>query len=198
MSFKSGFTNEYSTVRWERAPGPLREAAGFFYQEFSNLTQPLRLKGDPFTVGDSNRVSVWAEFLIPETAKVLAMYDDPFLGRFPAITHNSFGEGTLTYEGTFLTMPLQQAVLKRVLESASISSPDQDLPKSVRVKHAQSKDGKTVHFYFNYSGRKQFFEYPYQVGVDLLTEKAVKTGALTELDPWDLVVIFEDQIASWK
>ena len=48
MTLKSGFTNEYDTVRWTMAPGPLREAAGFHYQEFSNLKQPLALKGDPF------------------------------------------------------------------------------------------------------------------------------------------------------
>jgi hypothetical protein len=28
MTFKSGFANENSAVRWVRAPGPLREAAG--------------------------------------------------------------------------------------------------------------------------------------------------------------------------
>ena len=50
MTFKSGFANENSAVRWVRAPGPLREAAGFSYQEFSNLEKPLALKGDPFNV----------------------------------------------------------------------------------------------------------------------------------------------------
>ena len=42
------------------APGPLRDAAGFYYQEFSNLKSPLKLKGDPYGVGEENRVSVWA------------------------------------------------------------------------------------------------------------------------------------------
>jgi len=46
MAFKSGFCNEYSTVRWETMPGLLRAAAGFHYQEFSSLKQPLALKGD--------------------------------------------------------------------------------------------------------------------------------------------------------
>jgi beta-galactosidase len=32
MGFKSGFTNEYNTVRWTPMPGPLREAAGFHYR----------------------------------------------------------------------------------------------------------------------------------------------------------------------
>ena len=81
-------------------PGPLREAAGFSYQEFSNLREPLALKGDPFHTGGANKVSVWAEFLMPDTAKPLAYYDHPFFGKYPAITRNAFGKGTLTYEGT--------------------------------------------------------------------------------------------------
>ena len=105
MTFKSGFANENSAVRWVRAPGPLREAAGFSYQEFSNLEHPLALKGDPFHVGveaaSDNQVSYWAEFLIPEHAKPIAYYDHPFFGRWPAITENEFGSGTLLYEGTF-------------------------------------------------------------------------------------------------
>jgi beta-galactosidase len=43
VSLKSGFCNEFSTVRWEMAPGSLREPAGVHYQEFSSLHQPLAL-----------------------------------------------------------------------------------------------------------------------------------------------------------
>src|SRR5271165_4620585 len=64
MTFKSGFTNENSAVRWERAPGPLRQAAGFSYQEFSSLEKPLALKDDPFQVGEENKVNTWVEFLL--------------------------------------------------------------------------------------------------------------------------------------
>ena len=35
LTLKSGFADESSRIRWVRAPGPLREAAGFSYQEFS-------------------------------------------------------------------------------------------------------------------------------------------------------------------
>ena len=104
MTFKSGFANENSAVRWVRAPGPLREAAGFSYQEFSNLEKPLALKGDPFHVGDADNkanLRYWAEFLMPEHAKAMAFYDHPFFGKWPAITENQFGSGTLLYEGTY-------------------------------------------------------------------------------------------------
>jgi len=98
MTFKSGFTNENSTGRWEKAPGPLRDAAGFTYQEFSTLDKPLALRSDPFHVGDENRVGQWAEFLQVTTAEPLATYDHPFFGRWPAITENHLGKGTLIYE----------------------------------------------------------------------------------------------------
>ena len=71
MTFKSGFCNEYSTVRWEMAPGPLREAAGFHYQEFSSLEKPLALKDDPFGAGAANQVSDWVEMIIPDKARTL-------------------------------------------------------------------------------------------------------------------------------
>jgi len=69
MTFKSGFANENSAVRWVRAPGPLRQAVGFSYQEFSNLAQPLALKDDPFHAGADNKVAYWAEFLMPSTPR---------------------------------------------------------------------------------------------------------------------------------
>src|SRR3984957_2200381 len=121
MTFKSGFANENSAVRWVRAPGPLREAAGISYQEFSNLEHPLALKGDPFHVGEANQVQDWAQFLMPDHAKALAFYDHPFFGKWPAITENQFGSGTLVYEGTYLSDELQTAVIEGALEKAGLT-----------------------------------------------------------------------------
>ena len=56
------FRNEYSTVRWEMAPGPLREAAGFHYQEFTNLGQPLALKGDRCTPVQTIKLPIGRSF----------------------------------------------------------------------------------------------------------------------------------------
>ena len=62
---------------------------------------------------NNEQVSYWAEFLMPEHAKALAYYDHPFFGKWPAITENQFGAGTLLYEGTYLSDALQTAVLQR-------------------------------------------------------------------------------------
>jgi beta-galactosidase len=191
LAFKSGFTNEYSTVRWTKAPGPLREAAGFHYQEFSNLKQPLALKGDPYQAGEKNRVSAWAEMLIPETATALAHYDHVFFGKYPAITRNKYGKGTLTYEGTFLSDEVQEKVLLDVLGLAGLAGPDQKLPAPVRVRHGIASNGKKVHYYLNYSVQPQTLAYPYGSGADVLTGNAVATNASLTVSPWDAVVVEE-------
>ncbi len=189
MTFKSGFANENAAVRWVRAPGPLRDAAGFSYQEFSNLEKPLVLKDDPFNVGADNKVSYWAEFLMPEHAKALAYYDHPFFGKWPAITENSFGAGTLLYEGTYLSDALQIAVLKSEITKIGLSSADQQLPAAVHVQHGVNRLGKRLHYYFNYSGAEEKIRYAYAAGTNLLDGKSVAAQSELTLSPWDLAII---------
>jgi len=191
MTFKSGFANENSAVRWVRAPGPLREAAGFSYQEFSNLEQPLTLKGDPYHAGADNKVMYWAEFLMPEHAKALAYYDHPFFGRWPAITENQYGAGTLLYEGTYLSDGLQRAILGDALKSAGLAGPDQQLPSAIHVVNGVDRLGKQLHYFFNYSATPASFTYAHASGKDLLTDGHVATSQQVTLKPWDLAIVEE-------
>jgi beta-galactosidase len=191
MAFKSGFTNEYDTVRWSMAPGPLRKAAGFHYQEFSILSKPLALRDDPFKTGADNKVSTWAEMLVLEDAQPLAFYDHPFFGKYPAITQNHFGNGTVTYDGTVLSDTLQAKVLLNVLLMAGLTGADQELPAPVHVKHGTNRSGKGIHYYLNYSSEPQIFKYPYKPGEDLLGKTTVAPAQSLMLKPWDLVIIEE-------
>jgi beta-galactosidase len=196
MTYKSGFTNENSAVRWERAPGPLREAAGFTYQEFSNLEKPLALKGDPFHVGAAaDEVNTWAEFLQLTTAKPLAYYDHPFFGKWPAITLNNYGRGTLTYEGTLLSDGLQDAVVLDELKRDGLTGKDQELPPTLRVKHGMSHDGHPLHYFLNYSSEPVTLTYAYGAGKDLLTGQALRAGQQEKIGPWDVVIAEEASCA---
>jgi len=192
LTLKSGFCDEYSTVRHEMAPGPLREAAGFHYQEFSNLEKPLALKGDPFHAGNQNQVTDWAEMLLLDTAKPLAYYDHPFFGKYPAITENHFGKGMVTYEGSVLSDVLQTKVLERVLEQTQLTGPDQKIPAPVRVKHGVNRMGKQVHYYFNFSSAEQRVVYLYGKGRELLSNSALETGSALALEPWGVAIIEQD------
>jgi len=190
MAFKSGFTNQYSTVRDTMAPGPLRSAAGFHYQEFTNLAEPKRLKPDPYGVGQQNQGSVWEEFLVPDTAEVVASFDDSHW-HFPAITRNKYGSGTLTYEGTFLTDTLQREIIRDALKRARLTGPDQSLPTAVKVRHGRNAQQRMLHYYLNFSDTEQSVSYPYRDGADVLSSVAVKQGQTLKLRPWDLAIVVE-------
>ena len=191
ITFKSGFADENSAVRWVRAPGPLREAAGFSYQEFSNLEQPLALKDDPYHVGGENKAQYWAEFLMLEHAHAVAYYDHPFFGKWPAITENEYGTGRLLYEGTYLSDALQTAVLKSELEKAGIAGSDQQLPAHVHVTHGVNRFGKLVHYYFNYSSETVSVPYSYAAGVNLLDGKEIAKSQDMTIAPWDVCIVEE-------
>lgn len=191
MTFKSGFANENSAVRWELAPGLLRDAAGFTYQEFSNLEKPLALQGDPFHAGEANEVRTWAEFLKPTTAQPLAYYDHPFFKQWPAITENHYGTGTLLYEGTLVSDTLQAAIVKKTLGEAGLLTSDAVLPASIRVKHGLGNDGRMLHYYLNYSGGPVSFSYRYKAGKDLLTGKSVEAGSEMNVSGWDVAIVQE-------
>lgn len=192
MTFKSGEANEHFAVRWQTAPGPLRAAAGFRYQETSTLLKPLKLKGDPYGVGDRNEVETIAEFIQPETAQALAYYDHPFFGKYPAVTRNVYGKGSLLYQGTEIGGELQVAILKDELKKIGLYGPDQDLPPPVQVKHATSKDGRKLHFYYNYSASPATATYSYGAAVDLLSGAKTGAGQRLDLQPWGVAILRED------
>jgi beta-galactosidase len=172
------------------APGPLRAAAGFHYQEFTNLAEPERLKPDPYGVGEQNKGSVWEEFLVPETADIIASFDDPYW-HFPAMTRNQYGTGMLTYEGTMVTDTLQREIIRDVLKRAGLQGPDQNLPSSVKVRHGRNAQGKLLHYYLNFSGEAQGVLYPYGKSSDLLTGASLGQGQALTLKPWDLAIMAE-------
>jgi beta-galactosidase len=190
MAFKSGFADQYSTVRHVMAPGPLRPAAGFRYQEFTSLAEPQRLTPDPYEVGRENTGSVWQEFLTPETAHVVASFDHPYW-RFPAITRNTYGRGTLTYQATVVTQALQREIVRDVLKRAGLTSPDQNLPQAVKVRHGRNQQGLLLHYYLNFSDQEHSITYPYGRGTDLLTDRTLQQGEPLTLKPWDPAVIAE-------
>ena len=191
MGFKSGFTNEYSTVRWTMAPGPLREAAGIRYQEFTNLAKDVRLTPDVFTLGEKNAASVWAELLIAEKAQTVLKYQSEFLAPYPAVTRNVYGKGTLTYEGTYLSDELQREIVRDALKRAGLTGSDQNLPAGVKVRHGRNVRGQRLHFYLNMSGKPQAISYAYGDGSDITAAKPVVRGVQMTLPAWGVAVVAE-------
>lgn len=191
MQFKSGFCDENSMVRPMLAPGPLKEVCGFYYQEFSNFSE-MSLKEDPFGVGDTdNKGNTWAEYLLLETAEPLAYYNHQYFSEYPAVTTNNYGKGTLIYEGCMLSDAIQEKIILMTLENAGIKSPDQDIQWPVITKSGKNEDGKTVHYYYNYSSEPAKFVYQYKNGKELIADQKVERGSQIAIDPWGVLIIEE-------
>jgi beta-galactosidase len=189
MQFKSGFCDENSMVRPVLAPGPLREACGFYYQEFGNI-QELPLKNNPFEVSE-NVAKEWMEYLIPETAKPLAYYDHPYFSAYPAVTINNFGKGTLLYEGSVFSDQIQAKIIKDAVKRAGVSNPDHQLSWPLIVKSGRNEFGKKIHFYYNYSSEEKEFTYPHPSGKDLVSDTPVAVGEVLKIAHWGVIIIEE-------
>ena len=191
--FKSGFCNEHATVRPQRMPGPLREAAGMSYQEFTSLPAPLKLRGDPFGTGEiDNHIKEWLEFLVADNGtEVLARPEHTFFGQFAAITRHRHGRGTLTYVGTWTSDAILKRLLRQTAELAGLIGPAQNLHAPIIVRSGENEAGNVIRYLFNYSGEPKSFDYPFGNGRGLLTGKIQSTGSSLQLPPWGCAVIEE-------
>ncbi|MDV3253765.1 beta-galactosidase [Devosia sp. BK] len=181
-SFKTGFTNEHGAVRATRAPGPLRQAAGFSYQEFSSLEHPIALKGEL-----AGNAAHWAELLVLEGATALAHYDHKFFRQWAAVTTNSYGKGRFTYMGSWLDLAAQSALVRRVVGEAGITILD-GLPPTVRIRRATSNAGKPLIFLFNYGDDAVTLPVGAVTGRNMLTETALDSNQTLTIGGWDVLV----------
>jgi beta-galactosidase len=90
-----------------------------------------------------------------------------------------------------LSEKLQKAVLLGVLNEAGLTSSNQNLPAPVHVKHGQNRQGKTLHFYLNYSSSPQTVPYSYASGTNLLSQTVVTHDQSLVLQPWDAAIVQE-------
>lgn len=187
MMYKSGYCNEHSAVRATAAPGPLRKACGFHYQEFSTIGD-MRLKDNPFQLTDKNQIGDWYEFLIPETAQPLAYAEHPFFGKWPVITENTYGKGKLTYIGTYPSQELLHTIIKKTAIAAKVITAD-NYTFPIIQRSGKNKWGKTIHYIFNYSKETKRITYTGGPAKELISDKLTQTGQQIVLDPWEVLIM---------
>ena len=188
LTFRCGYADEWSRVRASRAPGPLRAAAGFSYQEYTTLAEPVAMKaaaGSGPALPPGARAEGWADGLVLEGADALWGYEHPFFGRWPALATKGVGEGRLSWVGTLPDRAsgaslLLWALAERGREPAV--APWGTLPPSVRVNGAGRGDGARLWCVANHSWEPASVALP---GVlwDLAGEQEVR-GDLA-LGPWE-------------
>lgn len=189
MMHKSGYCNEHSAVRATYAPGPLRKACGFYYQEFSTIGD-MTLKDNPFNLKNPAQISEWYEFLIPETAQPLAYAAHPFFGKWPVITQNKYGKGSLTYIGAYPSQELLDTIVKKTAVEAGVI-PQDNYSFPIILRSGINQSGKNIHYVFNYSAEAKELKSVYPDAKELITNKAVKSGERVTVGPWDVLILEE-------
>ncbi len=191
LTFRSGYADEFARIRWQRAPGPLRQAVGASYQEYSNLAVPLALKpgAADFVFAAEARATGWADGLQLEGATPLAYYDHPHFGRFPAIVSQPFGKGRVTYCGTLPDATLGEALASWIMKQTGFRPLVNDLPVSVRVTSAQSRAGSKLWFISNWSWERQRLPSLPIDARELFSGTLLRRGDTLELDAWDVKIL---------
>ncbi len=190
MMIKSGYCNENSAVRAELAPGPLRKACGFRYQEYSTISS-LALKDNPFGLEQTDQISEWMEFLIPETAQPLAYADHPFFGKWPVITKNKYGKGELTYIAAYPSLELMEKIVVQTAKNAGVATPAAQYQFPVIFRSGENDQKKVIRYVFNYSGQEKTIKYPFSNGKDIITNKNIAKDSQVIIPAWDVLIVEE-------
>jgi len=186
MLYKSGYCDQDDDVRPVLAPGPLSEACGFTYQEFSSINR-LKLKANEIGSSD-NTVSTWMEFLCPTTAKPLAYVDYPFFGKWPCITENTFGKGHLIYIATVPSDTLLQKLIARAAGRKNIATTNRELHFPLILRSGTNDMNKKIHYIFNFSATVQKVKYPFKNSTSLLDSQNLNNESMITIAPWDVVI----------
>jgi beta-galactosidase len=128
----------------------------------------------------------WVESLTVIDADVLASYDHPHFGRWPAVTTCRHGEGRVTCVGTVPGRDLARALAAWIAPASRAGW--QGLPASVTATTGTSSDGRRVHIVHNWSWEPARVQAPAELS-DVLTDDPVPAGTPLDLGPWDVRVL---------
>lgn len=120
-TYMSGIVDQSDNVHLGGYPGTLRELAGIWVEEIDALapeqSNGVSLVNEELT-GTSNLVS---DLIHLENAEALAHYTSNFYAGMPAVTKNTFGDGTVYYFGGQLEDQLQDQLFKTIVEESDIT-----------------------------------------------------------------------------
>lgn len=190
-ALRSGFSDENVKVRSSHQPGIIGEACGIYYSQFVAAGK-VTLADNPFGVEEEkNALTTWIELLTPSSAKVLARYDHPYWGEYAAIARNNYGKGIATYIGCLPSGEVMEKIIKNVVKEAGLWGIDQDISFPLITKSGVNQHGHIIHYYFNYGVNPMSFEYLYNQGLEVLTDKTVSYQELITIEPWGIKIIEE-------
>jgi beta-galactosidase len=187
---RTAYADPEGRARTDVMPAGIAEAAGVWYDEYSNLSGELEIRsaGSTLSVPNDATATRWIDAFQVIDAEVLAEYQHPYFGRWPAITTKRHGRGRITCVGT-LPNPDLAAALFRWL------APERDAhwrlgADTVTSTGATSRDGSRLRFLHNWSSQQTRLPVPVAVR-DVIDGRGLPAGGQIDLGPWDVRVLVE-------
>jgi len=166
---RTGVKDASNAVHEMPLPGFLREAAGIRVEEYEAIgNYSVNYKGKTY------KVNTLADWVIPETAEVLAKYKEPGVD-FAAITSHSHGKGKLWYVGSIPEDKLAERIVLDMVAETNVQT--YDLPENVELV-IHEKDNASFYFLLNHGDEAQEIKMCALNGTDIVTDKAVN-GKIT-------------------
>jgi beta-galactosidase len=176
VGMRTGYGDQLARARPERAPGPLADAAGVWYDEYSTLDVPVGIDSTTFGCGQAEG---WADALVADGADVVAVYSSGIYAGGPAVTSREHGAGRVTYVGTLPDVALATSILRWAVPIKSVS--EWRLDATVTVTSGSSTVGR-VWFISNWSPEPATAHPPKRL-----------RGTPIVLEPWDVTVLVEQR-----
>lgn len=187
-TFKTAFANENVKVSHEIQPHILTKCLGVKYHQFT-FPKNVGLSGEIIGEWKGKQAKTFMELLIPDGARVLAVYDHDNWKGYAAVTKNRYGSGTAVYVGCMTDREVLERILESVLQEAMAEAVQERFP--IIVRKGTNDFGKTVRFYLNFSAAERTTQYRFGDGVKLLTGAEIQSGDVICLEPWGVKIIEE-------
>lgn len=121
LTTRSGVKDTDNVPYESTLPGFFRQMAGIKLEEYEALLEEYPVQFAESWGGGTFGVKTLADWVIPETAQVVAGYQEPYLRDFAAVTVNDFGAGKVYYIGTcFSSDDAVRLILTHLLDDAGV------------------------------------------------------------------------------
>jgi beta-galactosidase len=189
LGIRTGYGDELARARKEVAPGRFADAAGVWYDEYSNVAEPVPVRAEGgFALSDGAAGTAWVDALQLDGAEALAGYEHHFHGAFPAITTRIVGSGRITYVGTVPNRELARDLATWLVPDPVSAVWTHD--PTVTISSGVASAGTRFWFVHNWSERPATAVAPAQL-VSAVGDARVGAGDSIPLGPW-AVQVFRD------
>lgn len=182
---RTGYADTEARARVEISPPRLADLAGAHYDEYSNLEDDVAViaTSDELALGAGATARLWIDGLINDDGAVLARYDHPRFGDFPAVTSRAVNGGRVTVVGCVPDPDLAGSIIRWAAPTGLGNGLAGESALPVTVASGVLPDGRRAWFVFNWGWEPQTITLAATVA-DTVTGAVLATGTDVSLAAW--------------